>query len=241
MSNANSEFYNEYISTHFDKFNLAPSIKNTNYLDHLVGEALPKDKDAQMLEIGVGMGHFAFYATQIRKFSNYHGIDISPQCVDYVRKNVTKNAELCKTVVEYLKARPERYDFIVMTDVIEHVRKTEQLDYLKAVYGSLKKGGGFFLTTENGAGLTGYYQHIMDYTHEYNFSPQGLEQILRVAGLGDVKVFGEKIRISGIRSLARYLILKIWSFALKLIYEIERPGSINPTFFTKSIYAICRK
>ena len=230
-----------YLSKHFYKSNGGPSFENTAYFESAIGRFLPADVNSQILEIGIGMGHFSFFATKTRKYVNYLGLDINEECVEYVKTHVTPKAQLCTDVVEFLKGRPSYYDAVVLIDVIEHIEKPLQFHVLQAAARALRGNGALILRTENTAAFTGYYQHTMDYTHEYNFSTTSLGQLLNGTGFNDIEMFGDYIKVTGIRSFLRYVCLQILHGILRFIYELERPGCVNPTLFSKSIYAICKK
>jgi cyclopropane fatty-acyl-phospholipid synthase-like methyltransferase len=233
---------NVYMSQVFEKNNVAPSVESTRHYETVLGSYLPKKKDSKILEIGVGMGHFAYYLVKTKGYTDYLGLDISAEFVDYVKERITPNVLLCKDTVEFLKTSQGKYDLIVMLDVIEHITKPMQAVYLKAVLEALTDNGVFFIRTENTAILSGLFQHTMDYTHEYNFSEISLEQLLRSVGFEKMVLFGDTSTVTGLRSFVhKKIILKAWQAFLKLIYWVERPGCINPKILTKSLYAVCFK
>ncbi len=233
--------FDTYISGFFHKVNEAPTLDGVQHYDRTLGPYLPESPDTRILEIGVGMGHFALFATHQRRYRNYFGIDLSKECIGYVRDHVTANVLMCSDTLEYLRDHKQQYDVIVMLDVIEHVEKRQQQNYLEAVRFALCDGGVLLLRTENMAAFTGWYQHVMDYTHEYNFSPASLEQLCRLAGFESITLFGDPTRVTGARSLCRYVLLRTWHRLLRFLYELERPGCVNPTILTKNLYAVCRK
>ncbi|MDI6780841.1 MAG: class I SAM-dependent methyltransferase [bacterium] len=236
------EFYDKYLSTHFlraNKNNAGNSILFPHY-DYNFSGFLPEDKNVSILEIGFGMGTFADYLIK-KGYLNYSGIDIGKEAVDFVRDNITKNVQMIDDPLTFLKSSANTFDLIVMFDVIEHIRKDLQSEYLKAIRLSLKPGGIFLLKTENMSGLTGLYQSRMDYTHEYNFVETSLMQILKVNGFINIIITAERWKIRKLKSIIRWLAQKIWHYILKAIYTIERPGCVNPTIFSKNLIAVCRK
>jgi SAM-dependent methyltransferase len=237
----NQPLFDVFVSQFFHKVNEAPTLENTRSFDITVAPYLPANRHATILEIGVGMGHFSFYATKVRGYTNFFGVDVSGECVAYVKERITPKVEQTEDTEVFLRAHPQAYDAIVMLDVIEHIEKSRQRAHLEAIHQALRPGGTLVLRTENTAIFTGYYQHTMDYTHAYNFSPQSLDQLLRVSGFSTIQLFGDPQRVTGARSLIHYVLFKLWRRFLRFIYELERPGCVHPTVLTKSIYAVCKK
>lgn len=234
--------FDRYISDFLGALNSPPSKENTDYFEKAIGKYLPKDRNAKILEIGVGMGHFAYFATKTLQYSNYYGIDISLECIEYVKEHVTDSVELVQETEKWLQLSEKQYDLILALDVIEHIPKPNQIRFLNQIYRSLKSGGAIILRTENSGIFSGYLQHCLDYTHEYNFSERSLEQIMKLCQFNEIQIFGDPPPIqTGVKSLLRKILTAIWRQILKLIYEIERPHSIKPKIMTKNLYAFSKK
>ncbi|MCR8454597.1 MAG: class I SAM-dependent methyltransferase [Crenarchaeota archaeon] len=52
------------------------------------GPFLPEDRDARILDIGCGMGHFLYFLKE-EGYRNFLGVDISREQVNFVRKYIT--------------------------------------------------------------------------------------------------------------------------------------------------------
>lgn len=103
------------------------------------------------LDIGCGIGLAPVYLSQY--FTQVDGIDIpdigvafnadkSPPVIgdDLISATGIQNVKIyCGNVVEFLKARPESYDFIFSHFVLEHVPELPPL--MDALYSALKPGG----------------------------------------------------------------------------------------------------
>jgi 2-polyprenyl-3-methyl-5-hydroxy-6-metoxy-1,4-benzoquinol methylase len=200
MPDNKNVFFENFLSHGFEGNSAAPSLAAARHYERVIGAFLPEDKNASILEIGVGLGHFALFAVKVKEYRNYLGIDISRECVEYVEKHITPNVRLVHDTVEFLKTYRPKADAIILLDVIEHIRKTDQLEFLCGIRDALKPGGVLIIRTENTVGLTGYYQHTMDYTHEYNFSPRSLTQLTRACNLEMKALYGEPYKIRNIRS-----------------------------------------
>lgn len=231
----------DYISTHFAKLNRTPGPEVTRFYEMQLRDVLPHDLDAAILEIGVGMGHMAYYLTNVKGYRNYLGVDISRDCVESVRTQVGARAERIDDTAEWLEERPGSFRLIVMFDVIEHIAKSEHMRMLAALRSALAVDGVLVLRTDNMAGFSGLYQARMDFTHEYTYVEPSLEQVLTATGFTHVELRGDRPLVTGVRSAAYWLAAVLWRQVLRVIYEIERPYCRNPRIFTKNLYAVCRK
>lgn len=105
-----------------------------NYLS-----SLPKNRNAKILDLGCGMGHY-LYALKALGYKNIIGVDTSSSNVEFCLSqglNVVKEDALT-----YLKDHPEEFEGIIFNDVIEHFDKNEIVDVLFAIKGALHSRGG---------------------------------------------------------------------------------------------------
>ena len=123
---------------------------------------LPPNKDARILDVGCGMGHFLYFLRS-QSYSNFFGIDISEQQVDFVKKNISENAVVADAF-DFLK-EDGLFDVIAVNDVIEHIPKERLLEFLHLVFNSLENEGVVFIKTDNMSNPFGLRGRYMDITH----------------------------------------------------------------------------
>ena len=155
------------------------------YYDHL----MPQDKAARILDIACGAGQFLYYLEN-RGYTNYVGIDISAEQVDFARQWVTGGVEVAD-VFEFLKDKVNEYDLVVSNDFIEHMSKDHILQFLSLIYQALKPGGRVLLKTANMAAFSAIAMRYNDFTHEIGFTEKSLAVVLRVSKFQEVEVFPE--------------------------------------------------
>lgn len=101
-------------------------------------------RDANILEIGCGLGYLTY--SILKKGFKITGIDISKIAVENARKKFGDHY-ICHDVMEYSKENKNKYDVIIMTEVIEHVEYPVKL--IKALNEMVVPGGYIVVTTPN--------------------------------------------------------------------------------------------
>lgn len=102
------------------------------------------DKKLNILEVGCGLGYLTYALNQ----SGYNtlGLDISEEAVKYA-KNAFGNYYLQSDIFEYAVSNKKKFDFVVLTEVIEHVISPVQ--FIKTLLGLLAPGGKLIISTPN--------------------------------------------------------------------------------------------
>jgi 2-polyprenyl-3-methyl-5-hydroxy-6-metoxy-1,4-benzoquinol methylase len=131
-------------------------------------EFLPKNKNAKVLDLGCGTGHFLYFL-QKKGFKNYIGIDISEQQISYCKENISKSVKVFDAF-EFLKDNEGLYDVIVANDFLEHILKERVIELLKLIHCSLRTGGKFIMKTPNMSNPFVLDLRYKDFTHEIGFT-----------------------------------------------------------------------
>lgn len=203
-----------------------------NYLKHL-----PTDKDAKILDLGCGQGHYV-YCLQRMGYKNVIGVDYSYTNVKFGKSQGIKIVQ--GDVLEHLKLNENEYDAILFNDVIEHFDKDEIVDIVEALYRSLRTGGVCITKTDNEANpFTGVSGRYMDFTHEIGFVSLSLEQVFRIADFSSVKVVGADIYVFGIIGFFIKIISKVVYFIFFLLNCMAGRWSVR--IFEKCIICVAKK
>jgi len=107
------------------------------------------DKELKILEVGCGMGYFSF-ALHKAGF-NVTGVDLSPTAVDWARKHYGPFYE-CKSL-QSIKESGEKFDVIVMNQLIEHIPEVHR--FIAEALSLLSPKGELLLTTPNKSAYPG--------------------------------------------------------------------------------------
>ncbi len=227
MSIQKNNIYKTYQSTHpchsESRLGYEGSYRyfKTNFLTFL-----PQDKHAKILDIGCGAGHFIKFLQQ-EGYTDYIGVDISEEQVEFCKRHVTKNVNLIKDLRTYLQKNREEFDFILMNDVIEHISKEEIIETLSLVYDSLKKNSIVIIRTVNLKNRWGMAVRYMDFTHTAGFTEESIRQIMLIAGFKNVSLVSEIHPVHDIKSFIRVSMKKLFEFVYRLEY-IASFGAFNP-------------
>jgi len=115
-------------------------------------DMLPRKRGGTYLEVGPGHGAFFRYAVRYGGFDTCVGVDISPTSLQMTRKLLESDTSLDRARWElmntdFLAATTlhERYDAIVMGEVLEHVE--EPLKFLERIRDLAAKNAFIFITT----------------------------------------------------------------------------------------------
>jgi SAM-dependent methyltransferase len=191
---------------------------------------LPEAKDAAILDAGSGAGHFLLLLKK-SGYTNFTGVDVSPQQVEFCRANVSEKVVLAD-IFEYLKDKPEAFDLVSFNDVLEHFPKEKVVPLLSLAGSSLKVGGKLILRTPNLGNFFSVYARYKDFTHETGFTERSLRQVLWLAGFREISVFGaEGARGKGLKGKAeravqlsvRYVLRKAFWYQGYVAPEILAP------------------
>jgi 2-polyprenyl-3-methyl-5-hydroxy-6-metoxy-1,4-benzoquinol methylase len=112
-------------------------------LIHALKRTLKVPKQANILEIGSGLGYMT-YALRKDGYSNAIGLDIAQKAVDKASEEFGR-FYICSDAYKYAKETSLKYDIIFMTEVIEHIENPVEL--IRALISLLNNDGTLVITT----------------------------------------------------------------------------------------------
>lgn len=151
---------------------------------------LPKNKDAAILDVGFGGGWF-MAACAGMGYTNVSGAEFGAEQRGHILKwspSIRAIYNIETTIGDLLGQMPERFDFIHMGHVIEHVPKYSLLYLGDALFRSLKKGGMVFLRTPNMEGPRALSSYYVTLGHEYGFAGSNLISLLDICNFDAIRV-----------------------------------------------------
>jgi 2-polyprenyl-3-methyl-5-hydroxy-6-metoxy-1,4-benzoquinol methylase len=217
------ELFKDYFDSaykHGNIFSKQQYDKASESFESRYSDVMPRDKQANILDLGAGGGQFLYYLRK-KGYSNYMGIDISAQQVEFCKKNVTDRV-LEADAFQFLKGKQVTYDAIVANDVLEHIRKEDLPALLNMVKSCLKKKGVFIARVPNMSNPFSLNSRYCDFTHETGFTPRSLYQVLWLSGFRDIAILPpEKIRVRSLRNLVRRSLVALLRFVIRSSYYIQ--------------------
>jgi 2-polyprenyl-3-methyl-5-hydroxy-6-metoxy-1,4-benzoquinol methylase len=188
----------------------------------------PKSKDGKVLEVGCGLGRVLLMLKD-KGYSDLTGIDIDKSQIDIAKKDGL-NVHL-SDAVEFLKGSGNLYDVVYCFDILEHIEKERQLDFLRLLNTHLSADGFMVIRVPNASAPLGlYYRHI-DYTHVIAFTDYSLKFLLYNAAFRFTALRPQNKERESIRRLKMP-----WAN----LYRYEM-GLGNDFILTLNIMAICFK
>jgi len=240
-NNVEKENYSEYNKILKDKTYILPFQNEyrvfRNYFKKNYLKLLPTSKNAKILDIGCGRGQFLYF---LRKegYTDIKGIDLDQENVNTCQKMGFKAVQ--KDLFEFLKMSNEKYDAIILNDVIEHIQKEQIVSALLLMKERLAPRGKLLIKTVNcnsHAGMVGFFS---DFTHEIGFTEKSLMQVGTLSGFR--KFIAKNLYIYPNIPILDWLIFCYF----KMIYSIKPitnyvNGQKPFAVFSKNILAVFEK
>ncbi|MCH8342741.1 MAG: class I SAM-dependent methyltransferase [Planctomycetes bacterium] len=183
---------------------------------------LPEDKDAAILDVGCGRGEFLRFL-HLEGYVNCEGIDLAEEQVEQSKRwNLPVR---CEDALDYLKTRTCRYALITAFDFLEHLTRSEALEFLSRSREALRSGS-LIMKTPNVAAPRGTHYFAGDLTHEQAYSPASLSQILRATGFDNVEFRETRPVPHSVASTIRSILWRFVRAAHVLQDRIETGGQL---------------
>ena len=121
--------------------------KRRPFLNYIIKNYFPINKSIKILDIGCGYGGLLYFAQKLG-YKNSFGFDISLSQVK-ISKLLKINNIILSSFENYFKNNNNKYDLIVMLDVIEHLEKKKIKLYFDKIKNSLTSNGRIIIHTNN--------------------------------------------------------------------------------------------
>lgn len=231
------EIYQKFLSSGFAEANLKSFRHMVSLYRHNYSKFLPERREARILDIGCGLGQFLDFLGQ-SGYTNFLGVDISPEAVDFCREKGIEKVRLIDDLREFL-AISGMYDLIVLNDVIEHFSQDEVLPILRKIYEKLNVDGTLIVKTGNLASLVGPRIRYCDFTHQSGFTEYSLAQLLKVAKFSDIIICPFVFPKNRLTRILRWLGQKVLHGIWKLVYFLE--FTCVPKYVDELIFSVAKK
>ena len=210
--------------------------KRKPFLNYIIKNFFPINKSIRILDIGCGYGGL-LYCAQKLGYKNSFGFDISLSQVK-ISKLLKVNNIILSSFENYFKNKKEKYDLIIMLDVIEHLKKKKIKLYLDKIKKSLTSNGRIIIHTNNG--VSPFFGNVRygDSTHQTAFTDISLEKILRDSDFKLVNFAEDSPIVYNLISFFRFIIWSVFRFFINLIIFSETGKYKN--IITQNFFCIIR-
>ncbi|MBA3868210.1 MAG: class I SAM-dependent methyltransferase [Anaerolineae bacterium] len=240
MSDFRSELYSRYVSSFkMTSSRLDDSIVK-RYWVWCTHKYLPLinmiDRLQPILDLGCGPGYVMEFL-QNQGFTHIEGVDISAEQVAIAVERGL-NAKIADALT-FLNAKQNTFGLIMALDFVEHFSKEELFPMFAAIYASLQPGGVLFIQTPNGRGLFPNQVIYDDLTHMTIFTPDSLQNILKITGFhqfGFHETGPAPSNFKGIIRVGLWWVIKCIANAVRLI-ETNKTQNV----WTENLICICYK
>lgn len=171
---------NEKFSDYFHSRMISADSYSSYQLPRHLIKILPEDKESHILDFGCGFGQIT-EALIKEGYRNVSGYDIEPSAIDYCVANkipIIDSREFLRNTSD----KKKKFDFIIISHVLEHIHKTKIIDTLEILRELLSDNGKIYIAVPNAQSSTNCYWAYEDFTHETLFTGGSLYYVLSKSG-----------------------------------------------------------
>jgi 2-polyprenyl-3-methyl-5-hydroxy-6-metoxy-1,4-benzoquinol methylase len=233
-----NELFDNYLTKHFSHvIDARFRDRKKAFIQHNYIRHLPSRLDAQILEIGPGVGEVLELLTKDLGYTNFAAIDISKEVVDYCNQLLPNSTQLVENSIEFLRNHKNKFDCIIMFHVLEHVPKSEIRSFLNAIYEALKENGVLLIEVPNmGNPITGLNIRYADFTHETGFTELSMQFLMQQAGFASIAIFAGKLTKDLWSRPFQSALQQLVKFAVYIVY---RAWAIHPPKIISPVLCVC--
>jgi SAM-dependent methyltransferase len=148
----------------------------------------PNDRSARILDIGCGMG-FVVASFLRAGYRAAEGIDADRgQASLAAARNLPVHYVPVAETHRWMRDRAGRYAVVTAVDVLEHIPRDHQLDFLEGVHNLLEPGGTFLCRVPNANSSLASVYRYGDWTHHASFTEHSLDFVLYNAGFAEIRI-----------------------------------------------------
>lgn len=240
MSEKNNQVYDNYFSTQVAGNQTIDQItrESFNYFNQNLLKFIPAKKEIKILEIGCGFGRYLKFLKDLG-YTNLTGLDISSEQIKVAKQNFDLENVFVADAIEYLDKNIEKFDVILVLDVVEHLDLEYALNLGTKMYQSLTTGGTLIMQTPNGLSPLSLYRYG-DITHVRALNVQSSMQYLTLAGFTKMSFHEAPPDTIGLKNKIRQGLWKITRLFI-MLYIFIINGNFGGKVYTPNIISVASK
>lgn len=179
--------YEKYLSSKsLSNHDLEDNFNTEMALQKEVEDVLPKELDANIIDLGCGYGTF-LNTLKGKGYKNLYGVEVGEEQNRFLNSKGLKVYQ--EDLVSFLKNTNERFELITLFDVLEHFKKDELVEIVALLNNKLTDSGALVVRVPNGEAI--FKGSIMygDFTHETFFTKRSMIQLFQTFGFRKIDVF----------------------------------------------------
>lgn len=230
-----------YVSTHTSVSGAAAGLdRRRPFLDRLVREHFPADRNAAVLDLGCGHGAI-LWAARRAGYTNLTGVDASPEQVAEARKLGILGVRQGDLKTELADTASASQDVVILFDLLHYFTPAEQMAMADDVRRVLKPGGRWILHLPNGEALFEGRMRYWDILATGSFTRASIGQLLRACGFTDIRCFEDKPVVHGVKSAARWILWQLIRACARLVLAAETGESGRDAIFSQVFLVVAYK
>jgi len=194
------------------------------------------NRNSRCLDLGCGHGNI-LHALRTLGFQRLEGVDLSAEQVTIASKEFPQVEQMSLTE-KLQSAPPAHYDLITLFDVIEHLTKSEILDFFELLVSRLAQNGIVIIHCPNGDSPFVGPVRYGDFTHETVLTSSSARNLCALFGLVNFKVREEYNTSDSIKGKVRQWGWKILRSVIRFCHLVETgsagSGVVSRNFIFKA-------
>ena len=179
-------------------------------------------------------------ALQDLGFNNLFGIDLCEE--DLFIAKMRTGLETLEKADLFVYLKDKQFDVIIAKDVMEHIPKNRQEEFVKAIFDALHSGGIALIQVPNMDWLMSNHERYLDFTHEIGYTRESLGDIFRlyfenVQVVPVPYIFTNSLKRKIVFGIGRTALVKVMRFIFKVLGE----GMSDIWFEYREIMAVATK
>jgi SAM-dependent methyltransferase len=219
---------------------LAEFRRRAPYLERLIADHFPEDKETAILDLGCGAGAMEYFARR-QGFGKITGIDRSPQQVAAAMSLGLTGVREGEVLAVLESLESESQGLVIAFDILEHFTKDELLVLVEGVARVLQSGGQFLIHVPNGESPFGGRVRYADFTHELAFTRDSLAQLLNACGFAQIHCYEDLLVPHGLLSGGRWLLWKFIRGILRFYLAVETGQIDAGMIFSQNLLCVAVK
>jgi 2-polyprenyl-3-methyl-5-hydroxy-6-metoxy-1,4-benzoquinol methylase len=231
----------QYVSTHTSVSGAIAGLEQRRpYLDRLVRDHFPANRQAAILDLGCGHGAILWAASRAG-YTNTAGVDASPEQVEAARQLGIKGVRQ-GALDAALAATPDAsQDVVILFDLLHYFTSDEQFRIADQVHRVLRPGGRWIVHVPNGEALFGARMRYWDYLATGAFTRASIGQMLRTCGFADIRCFEDTPVVHGPASALRWAAWKLIRGVSRFVLAAETGETGRDAIFSQLLLAVAIK